>query len=162
MLPVCIYNELLPLIHTPTPPAVAAAAAIIPLHQPRQAMGLVPSTSIPRGNINIEIITLLRMRVIIGSTAAIIATVLLPKATSGPALLSALADRHCCRPTPTTNDHDQDDDYDTTPFPSPPSRSSRHSNKAPQPGCEWAEEGATGRHPKKASSLHCWSRGKVA
>jgi hypothetical protein len=46
MLP-CIYNEPLPLIHTPTPPAVAAAAAIIPLHQPRQAMGLVPSTSIP-------------------------------------------------------------------------------------------------------------------
>ena len=137
MLP-CIYNELLPLIHTPTPPAVAAAAAIIPLHRPRQAMGLVPSTSIPRGNINIEIKTLLRMMVIIGSTAAIIATVLLPKATSGPALLPALADRHCCRPTPTTNDHDHygDDDDDTIPLPSPPSRSSRHSNKAPQPGCK--------------------------
>jgi hypothetical protein len=81
---------------------------------------------------------LLRMMVIIGSTSAIIATVLLPKATSGPALLPALADRHCCRPTPTTNDHDhyEDDDDDTTPLPSPPSRSSRHSNKAPQPGCK--------------------------
>ena len=124
-------------------------------------MGLVPSTSIPRGDINIEIKTLLRMMVIIGSTSAIIATVLLPKATSGPALLPALADRHCCRPTPTTNDHDQDDDDDTTPLPSPPSRSSRHNNKAPQPGCEWAER-ATGRHPKKASSSICWSRGKVA
>jgi hypothetical protein len=106
---------------------------------------------------------LLRMMVIIGSTSAIIATVLLPKATSGPAHLPALADRHCCRPTPTTNDHDHydDDDDDTTPLPLPPSRSSRHSNKAPQPGCKWAE-GATGQHPKKASSSLHWLHGKVA
>jgi len=73
------------------------------------------------------IITSLRMMVIIGSTAAIIATVLLPKATSGAALLPTLADRHCCRPTPTptTNDHDHDGEDDTTPPPSPP-RADRH------------------------------------
>jgi hypothetical protein len=46
------------------------------------------------------------MMVIIDTAATIITPVLLPNAMTGAALLPALADHHCCQPTPTT-DHER-------------------------------------------------------